>query len=327
MYAAADDIDSAGTVAALFDGVPVPPGSVPQLRLLAALHHLVLSGRAPQLAEFYPSAGGSSPPGEAWPVAERTISENFDWLKARLPATVQTNEPGRAVVLFAALLWLTARYRRPIRLLEIGASAGLNLIPDRYCYVVDGNALGEPSSPVRFHEPWTAGPDVDLAVVASALRIVSRAGCDIAPLDPRSPEDRLTLLSYIWPDELERIDRARAALLFAAQNGVAVEAKGAAEWLPGAAAATGEGELTVLWQSVFRQYLTAEQWEAIEHEFGQVEASDERPLVWLRMEPGRDHLAHVRLTCRTDADAEAFRLAGCGDHGPPVVWDPDPRFA
>src|SRR3954452_7900816 len=53
MHGAADDLDASGTVARLFVGVPALPGSVPQLRLLAALHHLVLSGRAPKLARFY----------------------------------------------------------------------------------------------------------------------------------------------------------------------------------------------------------------------------------------------------------------------------------
>ncbi len=143
MRAAADDIDAGGTVAELFADVPVPPGAVPTLRLLSAIHYLVLSGRSPRLAAFYPSVGGTAAPDDVWPVVLATLREHFDWVRVRLFRTVQTNEPGRATALFAGLLWLTERYLLPIRLLEIGASAGLNLFVDRFCYVVHGLSLGD----------------------------------------------------------------------------------------------------------------------------------------------------------------------------------------
>ena len=184
MRAAADDIDAGGVVARLFAGISTPPGSVPQLRLMGALHYLVLAGHAPALAAFYPSAGGDRPADGVWPVAEAVMEEQFDQVRARLHRTVQTNEPGRSAVLFAGLLWLTDRHRRPIRLLEVGASAGLNLLVDRYSYAVDGRELGDPDSPLRFVDPWMPPPPIDLQATASALRIVARAGCDLSPLDP-----------------------------------------------------------------------------------------------------------------------------------------------
>jgi len=72
-------------------------------------------------------AGGAVAEQNVWPAAAATLAEHGDWIRGRLRQTVQTNEPGRAAVLFAALLWLSTRYRRPIRLLEIGASAGLKV--------------------------------------------------------------------------------------------------------------------------------------------------------------------------------------------------------
>lgn len=319
MYAAANDLDAGGSTAELFANVSTPPGSVPQLRLLAALHHLVLAGRAPELARFYPSAGGEREPVGVWPVALATIAEHFAWIEQRLSRTVQTNEPGRSSALFAALIWLADRHRLPIRLLEIGASAGLNLIPDRYCYVVAGAEVGDPSSPVRFEEPWQPGPPLNPAGAARHLEIVARAGCDIAPLDPRIAEDRLTLLSYIWPDEMERVRRIVAAVDVAARSRTPIAARPASAWLPEVLGERRPRELTVIWQSIVRQYVEPGEWAAIDEAIRYAARAD-TPVTWLTMEPSDDHLARMRLLCRTEPDGEECVLASCGDHGPPVIW-------
>jgi hypothetical protein len=316
MRAAADDIERGGEIARLFEGIPAPPGSVPQLRLMAALHYLVLSGKAPELAAFYPSADGDRPPSEVWPVVLAALAEHFDRVRERLNRTVQTNEPGRSAVLFSGLLWLAARHRRPIRLLEVGASAGLNLLADRYAYVVGDLELGDPASPLRFVDPWDPPPPVDLAAAAAELRIVARAGCDVAPLDPRRPDDQLTLLSYIWPDELHRIDRIRAALSVAARDPVPVAARLGSEWLPEALDAAQDGELVVVWHSVMRQYVPPDEWAAIEA------ALDGRPgVVRLSMEPAFDQKAQMQLTVHDPIGAPARKLAVCDDHGLPIRWD------
>jgi hypothetical protein len=316
LTAAAADIEAGGTVAALFDGVDAPPGAVPQLRLLAALHELVLADEAPTLAEFYPSAGGIRAPDDAWPAAAEVIGEHFDWIRARIGLTVQTNEPGRSAVLFAALLWLANRSRMPIRLLEFGASAGLNLLVDRYCYVVEGRELGDPASPVRFEEPWAPGPPIDVAAAASALRIPERAGCDVAPLDPSRPEHQLRLLSYIWPDELGRIERARATLAIAARSPIRVAERSASPWLAEQLAREHAGCLTVVWHSVVRQYVPAEEWAAIES----VLARAPEPTVVVSMEPSRADPGRVELVARLSRDRQSELLALCGHHGPPVLW-------
>ena len=322
MRGAADDVDRGGEVATLFDGITAPPGSVPQLRLLGALHRIVLSGEAPRLAAFYPSAGGSRAAHGVWPVALETIREHREEVRARLLRPVQTNEPGRSAVLFAALLWLTDRHQRPIRLLEVGASAGLNLHFDRYAYIAGGRQLGDPSSPVRFLEPWRPPPPIALDAAGAALRITARAGCDLSPLDPTLEEDRLTLLSYIWPDELDRIDRLRAALEVAMADPIPVVPARASEWLPGAIADGDDGELTVVWHSVFRQYLEPEEWEALEQAFlSATEGGPDGRLAWLSMEPARDHTAALELTLRSRPDEPETRLAWCGDHGLPIRWD------
>jgi hypothetical protein len=200
----------------------------------------------------------------------------------------------------------------PVRLLEIGASAGLNLLADRYCYVVGGVELGDPASPVRLAEPWERPPDIELRAAAERLRIVSRAGCDLAPLDPASRDDRLTLMSYIWPDEPERLERTRAALELAAHDPPPVSRAGAAEWLRGVEP-PADGTLTVIWQSVFRQYLSDDDW-------AELEAAHPDGAVWLRMEPTDDPEADAELTVCEARGEPPRRLALCSFHGAPVVW-------
>jgi hypothetical protein len=316
MRGAAQDIDAGGTTAALFRDIPVPPGSVPALRLLAALHDLVLRGRAAALASFYPTAGGDRPPGGVWPVALATLEAQAGEVGRLLRRTVQTNDPGRACVLYAALLWLSERHRLPIRLFELGASAGLNLHADRFAYLVHGVLLGDPRSPVRFVEPWRRAPQIELAAASRRLRIAERGGCDLAPLDPADADDRLTLLSYIWPDEPERLARTRAAIDLAARDPVQVTAQPAAEWLVGRLGTASEDTLTVIWHSLFVQYLGEDEWAALQQCFRPAG----RTVVWLSMEPRHDSIREVELTVRGARDSAGRRLARCGDHGPPLSW-------
>ena len=202
MRGAADDLEAGGIVADLYTGVPLPAGQAPALRLLAALHRLVLAGQAPDLARYYPSVGGPPPDG-VWAVAERTLRAHAADLWVVLRRGVQTNEPGRSAVLFGVLLWIADRYRRPIRLLEIGASAGLNLLAENFAYRSSGALLGDPDSPVVFEGPWVDTPVPDPADAQTYLTVVDRRGCDVVPIDATSTDGQLALLSYIWPDEPE----------------------------------------------------------------------------------------------------------------------------
>jgi hypothetical protein len=322
MRGAASDLEHGGVVSRLFDGIHTPPGSVPALRLLAALHWLVLAGRAPQLAAHYPSAGGTQPPAGAWPVAAAGLRERFDEVRERLTLTVQTNEPGRAAALYGALLWLTERRPLPVSLLEIGASGGLNLLVDRFAYRVGGKVLGDGGSPLVFEEPWVGVPAADLTAAARALRIVRRTGCDLAPLRLASTDDRLTLRSYLWPDEPDRLARIDAALAVADTHPPAVVACPAEQWLPRVLGTPRAGELTVIWQSVMRQYVPDDVWAAIERavqDAGRA-ATARTPLTWLSMEPGDDPQAGVVVGARTWPGGDCHVLAHAGYHGPPVRW-------
>lgn len=323
MRAAAADADAGGVVADVFDGDPATPGSMPELRLLAALHHLVLGGRAPALARHYPSAGGDAPAAGVWPVARRAIADHLAFVRERAARTVQTNEPGRCVALYGALLWLTERHGLAIRLLEIGASAGLQLNVDRFAYVVDGTPLGDPASELRFEEPWHGSPVHEPAAAAARLCVAERAGCDRSPVDPATDEGRRTLESYMWPDEPERLAHVDCAARVAARHPVTVDRSGAAAWLARRLADPRPELLTVVWQSVVGQYLDAGEREALR---GAFESAAGGPVAWLTLEPPRERRGDGRfeLRCRerpaSDGSFGGRLLARCGYHGPPVGW-------
>jgi hypothetical protein len=314
---AAEDFHAGGVVARAFDGIAVPPGSVPALRLMAALHYLVLRGHAPELARFFPSAGGGEPADHAWPVAAMTLEGRLAQVRARLRRGVQTNEPGRSAALYGGLLWASERVQAPLRLLEIGASAGLNLLVDRFSYAVGGELLGEPSSPVRFQEPWRGAPVGDPSAAAERLLLIARAGCDPSPIDVRAAGARELLLSYVWPDEPERLERLQAALELARAQPPQLQRGAASVWLPGALAG-GEAGVPVVFQSVMWQYLTDAERAAVT---AAIERAGARgPLIWLTLEPGGDGSEPFELAARTWPGDERVLLARCGDHGPPVEW-------
>ncbi len=319
---AADDLEHQGILAELLATVPLPAGQAPALRVLGALHRVVLQGLAPELARYYPSVGGTAPPTEAWPVAEATLRAHAQDMGVALRRGVQTNEPGRSTVLYGVLLRVAHHYDLPVRLFEIGASAGLNLMAPHFAYRIGGEVLGSAGSPVLFHEPWVGSPVPDPPSTAQHLAITVGRGCDIAPIDATSAEGQLTLLSFIWSDEPDRIARSRGALALAEQHRPRVDKANAAPWLESMLHPRAPGSVDVIWHSVFAQYLSEDERSALIEQIGAwgAAATASMPLVWARMEPDKEVTDGfgVRVTCWPGGDE--VLVARSGDHGPPVRW-------
>lgn len=152
----------------------------------------------------------------------RVLGGHVPELRRALDVAPQTNETGRSTALLVGLFDVVRRCGlTKVRLLEPGASAGLNLLVDQF----------------RFESPtWVFGPDesalrlVDAVVgpvTAMPFEIIERRGCDLAPVDGTTPEGQLTLRSFVWPFHVERHERLTQALDIARRHPVTVDRAGA----------------------------------------------------------------------------------------------------
>ena len=152
---AADDAAAGGPVAevlASYDGED-PVADALALRLMGSVHRLVLERRAGELAPFYPSVGGTWEADGGWAAFHALVAERPAEAAKWLDRPPQTNEVGRAAALYGGLLHVPRDL--PVRLVEIGASAGLNLRADRFAYArADGGTAGDDASPVVLADAW-----------------------------------------------------------------------------------------------------------------------------------------------------------------------------
>jgi len=292
-----------------------PFGSALPLRFLGSVHRLVLQGRAPRLAAHYPSVGGTPGPGLAADFVA-TAAELRPAIEARVGHGVQTNEVGRAAALVGGFVEIARRSGLPLRLLELGASAGLNLRWDRFWYDTGVSTFGDPSSAVRFVGVWDDPPPVlDDVTVGVAVR----EGCDRSPIDPINEDGRLSLRAYLWPDMVDRRARLDAALAIAARVPASVEAADLGAWLEARLAAPAPARATVVYHSIVWQYVdgkSRDRMRAALREAGRG-TGDDAPLAWLRLEPAGP-VADLRLTWWPGGGEEV--LATSGYHGTPVHW-------
>jgi hypothetical protein len=286
------------------------------LRVAAGLHALVLSGAAPELAAGYPGGTRADDPAALGPALTRALEAHGAAIAGFLERPPQTNEVGRSAVLLGGFLTVAAETGLPLRLLEIGASAGLNLIWDVYAHDLAGAAWGPPNAPVRLRPQWQ-GALPPLVPVA----IAGRRGCDRAPVDSRAPGDRLRLRAYVWADQADRRRRLETALDLAAERGVRVEGADAAAWTEARLRAPARGAATVLYHSIVWQYLPpdGQRRVAAALERAAACATSASPLAWLRMEPAPDvRHAELRLTLWPGGDERL--LAEADFHGRWIRW-------
>lgn len=298
-----NDLDAGGPTAEIcVDKLGAHRGDAIQLRLLAGIFRLVLRGEAPQLVPYYPRLGGTADPAGAWPVLRPVLVRHVEELRAALDAAPQTNEVGRSACLAVGLFEAVRRHGLPkVRLLETGASAGLNLNLDQYRITGPGWCWGDADSSLIL--------DTEAAGVRpESVSVVERRGCDLAPVDISTEEGASYLTSFVWPFDLARHTRLAAAIDVARRHPVTIDRAPASAWTRDQLARPVDDDvLTILWQSITAQY-----WPAAERDAVGAAIAEAR---------GRMSLSHVSMEGVPPAQtADSYAI---DQHGPEIRVDDD----
>ncbi len=320
--AALQDLQANGPVARLVeDFADDPLRAFIALRVLGSVHERVLAGEAPALARHYPTANGRPEWPGVWHAFRDVVAEQREALLPRLASFPQTNEVRRCAGLLGGFLHVALASGLPLRLREMGTSAGLNLGWDRYHYTLAPHAWGDPRSPVRIDAEWHG----DAAAFEQRPAIESRAGCDIAPVRIEDPVQARRLEAYIWADQPERLTELRAAIALARANPPRIERESARVWLERELREPAAGVATVVFHSAVWAYLdAAEQADvrALLHAAG-ARARTRAPFAWLSHE---DEGGYGRITVRLRLwpGGQSFALAEGHPHGRSVRWGEPP---
>lgn len=286
------------------------------LRLAGAAHYRALCGDAPGIARRFPSTGGDGDAAAAWRAIAADVAENGGIYDGLMERPVQTNEVARALPVLAMMLAVSHATRMPLRIFEIGSSAGLLLNFDCYRYAGETWSWGDPDAKLKLENATREGTPQHLD---ADLEIAERHGCDVHPLNAADPFDANTLLGFVWPDQRERFERLRAALDIAREHPPRIDRADALEWLA-RAAQPSPGAVTVVLHTVMTEHLTREQRETLRASIEAIagRASVEAPFAWARMEPGEGGAYETSVTI-WPAREEIF-LARSDGHAQQIEW-------
>jgi hypothetical protein len=319
--ALADGLDvSSATGSAVLGWTGDPFADALMMRVTGGLNALVRASKAPMLAHFYPPAplpdvarlGAALREAFADPAIDAAL---LPWLDG----APQTNEVARSGVLMPGLMVIADACGLPLRLFELGPSAGLNLCLDRWHYDLSGVIAGPDHAAVRIKPTWR-GPSPPVADV----RIAARRGVDLNPLDVTDPVTATRLLAYIWPDQPARVARAEAAIAAVAADPPRIDRGDAAAWVT-ARVAPEFGSVGVVFHSIAFQYFPEATRTAIAAHMAAVgaTATADSPLAWLRYEidiADPAQLPTLRLTLWRGAAPVERLLARAHPHGSFLEW-------
>jgi hypothetical protein len=292
------------------------------LRIAGGFHHLLLTGADTRLAQVY---AGAITDQAAVDALVLDLTHRFDAaLLPWLDGPPQTNEAGRAASIMAGLLWLAQRVRCPrFDLFELGASAGVNTMIERYFFQLGETEVGPPQSPMRIVPDWRgASPPAP----PEGFAITAIRGCDIAPINLADPEAALRLKAYVWPDAGERLARIDAAIALASEAPPDLVAADAGDFAAAMLAQAAQpGTARAMFHSIMWQYLPPATQTRITADF---EAAGERatidaPLGWIALETDPATFRHelrVRLWDGDKHHGEEHLLSHAHPHGAWVEW-------
>ncbi len=298
-----------------------PKADALALRLMGALHGLVLGGKDSALVSIYPPGEQAvENDADVWGIIDAAVGRHEDTVLDWLASPPQTNEVARAGMIMPALMWLAGKFGKPLSLFEIGSSAGLMLNLDKFFYDFGGVRAGDPSSPVRL------APDVkgNLPAVSCLPAVASVRGCDQRPIDVLDESATLRLHSYIWPEQLERHQRLDGAIALFRENPPRLDASDAADWVEARVENLPSGSLSVFFHTIVWQYLPEKTTQRIETAIHNAGASG-NPVALLGMDAFDS--SHAALTLRLWSghgadEGKELCLANVDYHGRWIEWLP-----
>ena len=252
--------------------------------LFAAVHELVVQERQHPLATYYASVTSPVAGGDPLPAFRDFCSVYREQLLGRMSTGgTQTNDVRRSAALAIGLNYLQAQTSKPLVLVELGASAGLLLLFDRYRINVGGHLLGPRESPVNV--PVAADQRMEALLPPVMPRVADRIGVDIAPVDLGDLAQVRWLEAFVWPEAHDDLARLRAAVAIARSDPPLVVQGDAVTSLTAILDSISEAHTPVVFHSTLLTYLNALQRQALADCMEAVGAR--RELCWLPLEaPG-----------------------------------------
>ncbi|MEH3040380.1 MAG: DUF2332 family protein [Sphingomonas paucimobilis] len=293
--------------ARLIDDWPGDPAAdALAMRFNGALHALARRCDRPALSALYATRAGdfAAVIGDVLASADDFIA---DWMRE----PPQTNEVARSAAIMAALMTLRAEIDLPVELLELGASAGLNLNLGHYAFDLGGVRVGRSDSPVRIAPEWRGPPPV-----ARPVEIAGARGVDLRPLSVIDPSAQERLMAYVWADQPDRAERLHHALAIAHAHPPKLSRADIADWLPRELARPAQpGLCRVVVHAMSLQYCGA----ATRAKVDAALADADIPIARIGFEwtEARDA---VHLTLTTYPDGRARHLATCHAYGHWIEW-------
>ena len=237
------------------------PGQPVPNMLFGAVHYLLLGGKANPLSRYYPSLTlNHESPDHVFPAFKKFVlthsAQIIELLQTRL---VQTNEVRRSAFLFPAFLTANRLFdNKPLALIEIGPSAGFNLLWDHYQYRYDDmDPVGLPASPLTITSTFRGDHRPDLS--GPMPTVSSRKGIDLHPLDLMDRDQIQWLQALIWPEHFDRKMRLSKAIRIAMLNPVQMIQGNALDLLPPLLADVPTTDIPIVYHTFVANQFTEEQ--------------------------------------------------------------------
>jgi hypothetical protein len=292
----------------------------------AAVHLLLLNGEHHQLAAFYPSLNNSSRHYDyVYPYFRSFVLEHGEQIRdIMVTHSVQTNEVGRCAVLVPAFDLVAAQTKRqPLTMIEIGSSAGLTLLWDRYHYRY-GESLecGDPNSKVRIE--CSLRGEVRPPIPGQLPKLASRTGIDLSPIDLKNTENIQWLRALVWPDNEKRARQLEPAIRLAKQAPPRIMAGNALDLLPNLIDKVPEKAPLCIYHSFTLTLASREPREKLHSLLTEASRKRDLFLVWIEWPTDSETPLLGLAKFSNDAKTETI-LARCHSHGEWLEWLADSR--